>query len=196
MAKTDSNTREIWKPIPAWEGLYEISNEGRIRIDATRQHRCQRDNGRILKLTPNAHGYNRIQLYYRKRQAYFSVHALVTLAFIGPRPEGLTINHKNGIKTDNHIGNLEYITMSENRRHAIRLGLVKIMGDDHWSRRMPERQPRGERVGGSKLTDERVAEIKELLRAGLLPSVIAPMFSVSVSTIRYIRSGYVWKHIS
>lgn len=57
----------------------------------------------------------------------FRIHKLVAEAFIGPRPKGLTINHINGIKTDNNIGNLEYVTLKENVRHAVDMGLIKTL---------------------------------------------------------------------
>jgi hypothetical protein len=68
------------------------------------------------------------------------VHEIVTAAFIGPRPAGLHINHKDGIKTHSWPANLEYVTLAENTRHAVRLGLF----------------PRGERAHSAKLNEMKV----------------------------------------
>ena len=52
------------------------------------------------------------------------VHKVVALTFLGSRPIGFQINHKNGVKTDNRVENLEFVTPSRNRRHAVELGFV------------------------------------------------------------------------
>ena len=60
------------------------------------------------------------------------VHSLVALAFIGPRPEGMEVNHKDCDKQNNALNNLEYVTHGENQRHAAQMGR---MSNDNWTRR-------------------------------------------------------------
>ena len=98
---------EKWLPcvgIPT----YEISNKGRLRRAAPGPHTRV---GLIRKLKPNRFGYHRPTLWVNGEPYNRSVHALVLEAFVGPRPEGYQINHKNGVKTDNRVTNLEYMTL-------------------------------------------------------------------------------------
>ena len=75
------------------------------------------------------------------------VHTFVALAFHGDKPEGLQVNHIDGVKTNNSPDNLEYVTLSENLLHAYRLGLIK---------------PKvGSSNGNAKLTEQDVKEIRE-----------------------------------
>ena len=81
---------------------------------------------RMLTPKENYDGYLRIQLWDKQECYYVSIHRLVLMAF-DPRDsyEGLVSNHKNGIKDDNRLENLEWVTQSQNIRHAIKTGLIK-----------------------------------------------------------------------
>jgi HNH endonuclease/NUMOD4 motif len=107
---------EIWKDVPGYEGTYKVSNEGRIWSVYRGKYRSS--DGKILSpyLTPE--GYFEVVLCLNGEQTKRKVHVLVAAAFIGPRPSKLTVNHKNGIKTNNAPENLEYITLRENLQHA------------------------------------------------------------------------------
>ncbi len=115
---------EIWKNISDYEGLYQISNFGRVKS----LPRTRIGNGtpyltktKILKNSIGAKGgYYRVHLCKENtKNKMFYVHRLVATAFI-PRIKGKDfVNHKNGIKTDNFVGNLEWTTQEENLKHAI-----------------------------------------------------------------------------
>ena len=115
---------EEWRDIKGFEGLYQVSNYGRIKslkrilIDGRIWYE------RIMK-TPLSAGYPSISL--RKDNTYFKerVHRVVGKTFIEGYQENYCINHINGIKTDNHISNLEWCTYSENSKHAYDTGLHK-----------------------------------------------------------------------
>lgn len=106
------------KDIPGYCGLYKISEDGRV-------YRFYK-NGNKRELGGNvSHGYMRVRLSMDNKARWHAVHRLVADAFI-PNPKKLPqINHKNGIKLDNRVENLEWCTASENVQHAFKSGLNK-----------------------------------------------------------------------
>lgn len=120
---------EIWKDVVGYEGLYEVSNLGGVR-SAGRLARGRSDSMRLLKprvLKPNigTTGYYFVNLCKHGRQRSTRVHRLVAEAFIA-NPGGLPfVNHKDGVKTNNRMDNLEWCTCQYNTLHAHRIGLVK-----------------------------------------------------------------------
>ena len=104
---------EIWVDIPNYQGFYKISNYGRVySIISNKMIRFDR-----------VFGYEQVALYKNGAMKRFKVHRLVMLAFVGESL--LQVNHINGIKHDNRLSNLEYVTQSENMLHAYRIGLEK-----------------------------------------------------------------------
>ena len=124
---------EEWREIPGLLG-YEASSEGRIRRTvAVGRYGANH----VLSQNVSEPGYPRVNLQ-------LLVHGLVARAFLGTRPKGRFINHKDGNKRNAAADNLEYVTPSDNAVHAYTLGL----------------QPCGERHGRARLTDAQVAEIR------------------------------------
>lgn len=165
---------ETWRDIPDHPG-YQVSDRGQVRgldrliLKHTRggvlKHFTWK--GRVLKQV-NSKGYRVVNL---GSAGYpIGVHRFVALAWIGPRPEGYCVNHKNGDKADNRPENLEYITSGQNVSHAHRTGLMKTRANGH---------------GNAKLTGEQVAEIRTLF--GTQPTgVIAKQFGVSTGHVRLL----------
>ncbi len=106
---------EVWKDIPGYEGLYQVSNIGRIKS-------LRKD--RILKLIIARNGYCRIQLCNNGLKEKL-VHRLVYEAFIGSIPEKMCINHKDEDKTNNSLSNLELVTHAQNNVYGTRVERVR-----------------------------------------------------------------------
>lgn len=117
---------EIWKDIKGYEGIYQVSNIGRVRsFDRyTRGLKKMFKPGCIRKPFDTT-GYESVALS-NSGDKTFMVHRLVADAFI-PNPKGLPcVNHIDGNKKNNVVSNLEWVTYSENTRHAIRIGLIDV----------------------------------------------------------------------
>lgn len=109
--------KEIWKPIIGYEGLYEISNYGRVKS-------FTRKNTIILKAACNSSGYPQVMFSVKdKGNKTIAVHRLVAQAFCKGYSPDLHVNHIDGDKLNNHYSNLEWCTFTENMRHAYATGL-------------------------------------------------------------------------
>ena len=101
---------EIWKPIPNYEGFYEVSNTGKVR--SIYRYKC------VLKPMISNAGYERVDLFKNKGRKQFSVHRLVAMAFISNPDSKLFVNHKDENKLNNSVDNLEWVTHVENCRYG------------------------------------------------------------------------------
>jgi hypothetical protein len=145
------NDTERWLPVVGYEGLYEVSDHGRVRtverfITYPSKSRIT-TSGRLLPsqirkqyCRPNDHPTVGLVRPGEKRRT-FDVHRLVLEAFVGPRPEGMEACHWNDIKTDNRASNLRWDTRSENTKDRIRNGIHPPSNKTHCDRgheRTPE----------------------------------------------------------
>lgn len=166
---------EEWRDVIGYEGLYQVSNMGRVKSF------CE-VRPRILSPCPNKKGYYMVHLHKDGRKKNFGIHVLVANAFI-PNPEKKPeVNHKNGDKTINAVWNLEWATSKENQQHAIRTGLQKP-------------GPRRKRV---QLTIEQIREVRQICIPGDGYCGIASFarkFGVSNGVISDIVHGKTYKNI-
>jgi len=171
MGKRFKELKEIWKDIPNYEGLYQMSNLGRVKS-------LKFGKEKIIKPQENSRGYIQVGLCKEGERKFFKVHRLVMLLFVGA--SDLQVNHINGIKTDNRLENLEYCTGSQNMKHAFNTGL-----------KIPAK---GEKHGNAKLTAIEVKKIK-YEHKNMMQKDIAKIYGISPPLVSIIRSGKVWQHI-
>lgn len=109
---------EQWKPIPGWEDLYEVSDQGRVRsLDRVVSYSNgaeHRHRGRVLKHSISEKGYHRVTLQRQGKLKYANVHSLVCAAFISPLAQGMQVRHADGNPGNNQLANLSYGTAKEN----------------------------------------------------------------------------------
>jgi hypothetical protein len=169
---------EEWRNINDFNG-YEISNFGNVRgKDRFSGKRSSIVKGKELKQIVNKRGYPETR--FRKNGTHFRViHRLVAKAFI-PNPDNKSqVNHIDGNKLNNRVDNLEWVSNSENQKHAYSLGL------------QPSRA--GENNNKAKITDKDVTLLKELYNSGKSVVEISKLTDISISSARQIIYGRTWK---
>lgn len=116
---------EIWKDVPEYEGLYQISNLGNIK-SLSRRNKNRINQEKLMKLKLNSSGYYQVWLCKNNKDKGFFVHRLVALAFISNENNFPEVNHIDTVKINNTTSNLEWCTHSYNMKHANSLGLISI----------------------------------------------------------------------
>ena len=155
---------EIWKEIPNFP-KYEVSNLGRVR-----KHFKMRGI-RLLKPTPDAHGYLKINPRENGIRGNLKVHQLVANLFLELQPAGMWPNHKDGDQSNNSANNLEWTTPSENTRHFLKLG---------------------KRRGKAKVCVQDIP----IIRASRSPNrELAKIYGVQEQTIYRIKRGESWSWV-
>jgi len=176
---------EIWKDVLGFEGFYQVSNLGRVRsVDRVVVHPRYGDmrrKSRVLKPSLSTCGYLSLVLCRDGVDSSKTVHSLVALAFIGDRPNGYQINHKDGNRFNNSLENLEYCTRLDNMRHAFDLGLMNT--------------PKGEKHRSAKLKVSDIPIIRQRLSEGHFQTAIARDYGVTQGIISAIKLGKNWKHV-
>lgn len=174
---------EIWKPITTALALYECSNLGNVRRIATFGGKPR---NKPMKPKTRRDGYIEFSLCEDGRPFQETGHRLVWKTFSGPIPKELWINHKNGIKGDNRLENLEVMTPSENTAHGFR-----VLG-----RKAPNNPSPGEKNGSAKLTEADVREIRKLYGGGhFYQYELAKMYGVTQRIICMVTRRELWKHV-
>lgn len=187
--------------------MYEVSNLGKVRNLRT---------GRLLRPGGSGNGYLLLGLYREGKRYNLLLHRVVAQLFIGPCPDGMVVNHIDGNKRNPVWTNLEYVTLSENQKHAIRLGLCSVptnraKGNDHWTRKYPhwllrgddnpsrskpELLSRGADCHLSRLNESSVRQIRCLAENGFALKEIAATFGVSRRNVAYVVSRKQWSHVA
>lgn len=167
---------EIWKDIPDYEGIYQVSNLGRVKS-------FKRNKEIILKLCKDKEGYLHVSLYKNKNVKSHTIHRLVLFSF-KPKEyfENCVVNHKDGNKSNNTLDNLEWCTITENNQHACDIGL-KI-------------GCKGEKNGSTKLKENQIRKIRLDYKNKIFNQTeLSKIFNVSITTIGNIVKNKTWSHI-
>lgn len=166
--------KEIWRAIEGYEGIYEVSDQGRVRNI--------KRGGRVIADAKVAHGYISVNLYKNNQSMPYLVHRLVAKAFI-PNPENKPqVNHKDMVKSHNFVDNLEWVTAQENIEHALK--------------NKPRRTPKNPWIPDqSRQKPNRAADLwRSLLKdireeKGFTQEQLASACCVSIETIKGLESG-------
>jgi hypothetical protein len=165
---------EIWKDIAGFEGIYVVSNMGRVKRIMHRKN----PTNTIMNTTLNQAGYHHLMLTVKGRGYGKILSILVATAFI-PNPENKPqVNHLKG-KDDNRAESLEWNTSKENINHAWRTGLCTAK--------------KGEKHNLSKLTEKEVLEIRAI--KGMSKREIATLYNIGETAVGKIINRQRWKHI-
>lgn len=158
------------KKIVGYEG-YAVTNDGRV-------FNCKTN--RRLKVDVSNRGYYRITVCKDNKPKKFSIHRLVAELFI-PNPNNYeTVNHINGDKSDNHVGNLEWMSQVQNQEHAVAAGLC----------------PRGSANGNSKYQEDFIHAVCNFISKGYSRGEVISLTGITKSAFDDIRRRKTWKHIS
>lgn len=153
-------TEEIWKDIVGYEGLYQVSNLGRVRsCDKYVSYRWGERliKGKMLKPHFRGRGYIQYSLVNKQKQNNFYIHRLVAEAFI-PNPDNKPcIDHINTDKTDNRVENLRWVTHSENSNNPLTVEKHRY-DTKKWIRK------KGHPLQGKHLSDEHKRKISNSLK--------------------------------
>jgi hypothetical protein len=177
-------TVEVWKDIKGYEGHYQVSDCGRVkslsRVVKSRVGVFGTKKEIILKTFKNRDGYLKYKLCINGKEKSVISHRLVANEFLENPFNKPQVNHKNGIKDDNRVDNLEWVTSSENVIHSLANNL-----------KIPQK---GSKHGMSKLTEKEVLEIRAIGRTKTLKEV-GNLYNVDMSLISMILLNKIWNHV-
>jgi hypothetical protein len=187
MTEHDS-TIEIWKPVVGWEGRYEVSNFGRVkRLAGAFKYKPSEHILTTRVLSARIAGYPVVTLSGgrgKDQQSVQCIHRLVVAAFVAPVPRGLTVNHIDGVKTNNRLDNLEIASQKRQYAHSIALGL--------WT---PAKGSQKSKIG---LSEALVAHIRARYVRGCDKNGVTAMakeLGINRATLFSIVHRRSWKHV-
>jgi hypothetical protein len=172
--------QERWKDIEGYDGLYQISDYGRIK--SFNGGWGKRKTGKLLSLSKSNNGYYSVGLHLSGIGKTIHISRLVAKYFISNPENKPEVNHIDGIKINNHYTNLEWATASENRIHAYKV--------------LHKKAPSGENHCRTRLTNEKVKKIRESYKTkNYTYNQLAQKYDTGYGSIYHILGGRTWKHI-
>jgi hypothetical protein len=183
---------ERWLPVVGYEGLYEVSDQGRVRglprLVKGKLGSQRLQPGKVLSPALHRNGYLVVILQNDRRRPdgkklryKQGVHRLVASAFLGECPEGMECCHINGIPSDNRVSNLRWDTRTGNQRDRVKHGTSN----------------QGERCGKAKLTKDQAVEIRRIYTGAYgQKAALARRYGVTHEAIRALVAGKTWPHLA
>jgi hypothetical protein len=187
---------EIWKLVIGYELNYEISNLGNVRSknrstiginNVTYTHKS-----RPLKPAKNRDGYLQVALSLNNKLKSYCVHVLVAKAFIENPDNKATVNHKDGIKTNNNVSNLEWATKSEQTIHALEHGL-RVM-PNAWVGKFGSKHCASKAIEQYTLNDVLIRTFDSIIEAAAVYKIHPSGITGVLKGKHKAASGYIWKY--
>jgi predicted XRE-type DNA-binding protein len=186
---------ERWLPVRGYEGLYDVSDLGRVRsLDRIVMSRnrwgpiAKHLRGQTLAQRTDYYGYQVVRLYRDGYGKWIRVHRLVGEAFLGPRQPGMDTRHGPGGQQANGVAEICYGTRAENEQDKIRDGTFRHGRGSA----VPRTRRASSRDGNAKLTQAIAEEIRERYRTGARQADLAALFGVTQPCISQIVLGKTW----
>jgi hypothetical protein len=166
---------EDWLDYPELPEIIQVSNYGNVRTKDRQKLNGVAEKGKVLAQKKKSNGYLEVSVRFNGTRKWFLVHRLVAKSFLR-ETYSECVNHKNGVKNDNRVENLEWVTFSQNNNHAMATGLCSNE-EEHYK---------------AKLKKEQVLIIRHSTEPS---SILAERFGVSKSTVKSIRKRKTWKYV-
>lgn len=182
--KISNLNNEAWKSVVGFEGYYEVSNMGRVRgierVMRLSRYGGVKKHGKLLKPCPDDRGRLHVYLSVGNKKYTRMIHSLVAAAFVGAKPDGHGVCHRDGNKQNNVDSNLYYGTQKQNMDDRERHG----------------RTARGSSNPRSKLNPELVGKIIDMRKDGVILRKIGQCVGVSHQSVMAVLDGISWSHVT
>ena len=192
--------QECWRAVVGYEGYYEVSNLGNVK-SIERLVRHSRSNieflrkGKLFKPSIERAGYLKVQLSVRGKSKYYFVHRLVAQAFL-PNPDNLPeVNHKNEIKTDNNLDNLEWCSRLYNQNYGTKIERQKrTYRENNSIKNKQYAKPKGRSIYKYDLKGNLIAISCDYLLASSVEDIPYRQIMAVCNGVQKTCRGYIWKY--